>query len=152
MKSYESPLGPLTLTLDKGGISSIDFGAGAEEQLSPDDPLRAALDDYFRSGQGLDELPVVLQAGDFQRAVLETIRTIPPGETRTYEWVAGQIGRPRAARAVGNALGANPIPIVIPCHRVVGANGVGGYTGGLERKQFLLDLEASPPKSAGARL
>lgn len=143
IKSYESPLGPLTLTIDdEGAISSIDFASGSKEELAPDNPLRTALDDYFRSGQGLDELPVTLVAGDFQRDVLDTIRTIPPGETRTYEWVAGQIGRPRAARAVGNALGANPIPIVIPCHRVVGASGLGGYTGGLDRKQFLLNLEA----------
>ncbi len=78
----------------------------------------------------------------FRRAVLEAARAIPRGETRTYRWVAAQTGRPAAARAAGQALGANPVPIIIPCHRVVAAGGLGGFGGGLILKRMLLDLES----------
>lgn len=77
----------------------------------------------------------------FQRKVLEEVRKIPPGETLTYGELARRIGNPRAARAVGRALKRNPLPIVIPCHRVVGTRGIGGYTGGLEIKAKLLMIE-----------
>lgn len=83
----------------------------------------------------------------FRRQALEVVARIPYGETRTYSWIARQIGRPRAYRAVGQALGANPIPIVIPCHRVVGSDGsLCGYAGGLEMKRWLLQLERADPK------
>ena len=78
----------------------------------------------------------------FQQSVWQTVRTIPYGETRSYGWVASQLGLPKAARAVGQALGKNPVPIVIPCHRVISSNGeLGGFGGGLEIKKFLLNLE-----------
>lgn len=80
-------------------------------------------------------------ATQFQQEVWSAIQKIPYGETRTYSWVAKEIGRPRAVRAVGNALAANPLPIVIPCHRVVGISSLGGYSGGLEWKKHLLKLE-----------
>ena len=80
----------------------------------------------------------------FQGKVWEITRLIPFGETRSYSWVAEQIGKPRAVRAVGRALGRNPLPIVIPCHRVVAHHGgLGGYSGGIEMKKYLLHLEAS---------
>lgn len=80
----------------------------------------------------------------FQRAVLETAKQIPFGETRSYGWIAKQIGKPRASRAVGQALGANPIPIILPCHRVIsGDGGLGGYAGGLPLKRKLLSLEGA---------
>jgi len=80
----------------------------------------------------------------FQRKVWETTRRIPYGETRSYRWVAGQTGNPRAARAVGQALGRNPLPIIIPCHRVIASDGrLGGFTGGLEMKRRLLRLETT---------
>jgi len=83
-------------------------------------------------------------ATDFQRAVWETTRLIPYGETRSYAWVAEQIEKPRALRAVGQALGRNPLPIIVPCHRVVASNGkLGGFTGGIEVKKRLLHLEGS---------
>jgi len=82
-------------------------------------------------------------ATPFQRQVWEKTRLIPFGETRSYSWVAEQIKQPGAVRAVGQALGRNPLPIIIPCHRVITADGKpGGYTGGLEMKRFLLRLEA----------
>lgn len=83
------------------------------------------------------------EATSFQREVWETTRLIPYGETRSYTWVAEQIRKPKAVRAVGQVLGRNPLPIIIPCHRVLGSNGgLGGFSGGLEMKRFLLRLEA----------
>jgi methylated-DNA-[protein]-cysteine S-methyltransferase len=79
---------------------------------------------------------------DFQRSVWRVVRQIPRGETRNYGWIADQIGSPKAARAVGQALARNPVPIVIPCHRVISGDGrLGGFSGGLKLKKFLLDLE-----------
>lgn len=84
------------------------------------------------------------QATTFQRKVWEITRLIPYGETRSYRWVAEQIGQPGAVRAVGQALARNPLPIIIPCHRVVASNNkLGGYSGGVEMKKYLLNLEAS---------
>lgn len=82
-------------------------------------------------------------ASDFQRRVWEETRRIPYGETRSYSWIASQIGKPESARAVGQALGRNPLPLVIPCHRVLGSDGgLCGFGGGLRMKQYLLNLEA----------
>jgi methylated-DNA-[protein]-cysteine S-methyltransferase len=82
-------------------------------------------------------------ATPFQRAVWEATRLIPYGETRSYTWVAEQVGKPKAARAVGQALGRNPLPIIVPCHRVLTSDGgLGGFSGGLEMKRFLINLEA----------
>jgi methylated-DNA-[protein]-cysteine S-methyltransferase len=81
----------------------------------------------------------------FQRAVWEATRRIPHGQTRSYGWVAQQLGKPGAARAVGQALGRNPFPIIVPCHRVLAADGgLGGFSGGLEMKRLLLELEHAP--------
>ncbi len=90
-----------------------------------------------------DELDLS-RATVFQRKVWEITRLIPYGETRSYTWVAEQIDKPRAVRAVGQALGRNPLPIIVPCHRVVNSDGkLGGYSGGMEMKRYLLYLEAS---------
>lgn len=90
-----------------------------------------------------DELDLS-RATAFQRKVWEITRLIPYGETRSYTWVAEQIKKPRAVRAVGQALGRNPLPIIVPCHRVLASNGrLGGYTGGIETKRHLLHLEGS---------
>jgi methylated-DNA-[protein]-cysteine S-methyltransferase len=81
----------------------------------------------------------------FQRQVWQAARCIPFGETRSYQWVASQIGKPRAARAVGQALGKNPFPVIVPCHRVIASGGqLGGFTGGIEMKKRLLKLESGP--------
>jgi AraC family transcriptional regulator of adaptative response/methylated-DNA-[protein]-cysteine methyltransferase len=92
------------------------------------------------------DLPLDIRATSFQRRVWEAIRTIPYGETRTYAEIAAAVGAPAAARAVGQACGANPVSIVIPCHRVVASGGgLGGYGWGLERKRWLLRHEADTP-------
>ncbi len=83
-------------------------------------------------------------ATPFQRRVWQAARLIPYGETRSYSWVAGQIGKPKAARAVGQALGMNPLPVIIPCHRVLASDGgLGGFSGGIATKRFLLSLEGA---------
>ena len=85
-------------------------------------------------------------ATSFQRAVWQAAKRIPYGQTRSYGWIAGQIGKPEAARAVGQALGKNPLPIIIPCHRVLAGDGrLGGFTGGLDMKRYLLSLENPEP-------
>ncbi len=100
---------------------------------------------YF-SGQRVD-FPDKLDlsgATPFQREVWQAARLIPYSETRSYAWIAGQIGRPEAARAVGQALGRNPFPVVVPCHRVLKSDGsLGGFSGGIETKKFLLSLETT---------
>lgn len=109
------------------------------------DDLFARLQAFF-SGRRVD-FPDKLDfsgATPFQRRVWQAARLIPYGATRSYQWLAGQIGRPGAARAVGNALGKNPLPIIVPCHRVIASDGaLGGFTGGIEMKRWLLNLEKS---------
>jgi len=107
------------------------------------DPVRRELDEYFEGRRREFDLPLDLSlVRGFGLRVLETARAIPFGDVLTYGEVASRAGSPRAARAAGNALGANPIPIVVPCHRVVHAGGgLGGYTGGLDRKRTLLAVE-----------
>ena len=109
------------------------------------DPIRRELDEYFAGTRRHFELPVDWRlVRGFGRAVLDFTAAIPYGEVRTYREVATRAGNPLASRAAGNALGRNPIPIVIPCHRVVATGGgLGGYTGGLDRKRYLLRLEGA---------
>jgi methylated-DNA-[protein]-cysteine S-methyltransferase len=106
------------------------------------DGWKAQLREYFEAGRDEFDLPVRMFGTDFQRLVWSALREVRYGETVTYGELAQRIGRPTAARAVGLANGHNPISIVVPCHRVVGAGGsLIGYGGGLDRKRFLLDLE-----------
>jgi len=104
----------------------------------------AQLRAYFAGDLRVFDVPLEVVGTDFQKRVWSALRTIPFGETRSYSQVAGQIGSPRAVRAVGAANGRNPIPIIVPCHRVIGASGsLVGFGGGLEWKRFLLGLEAN---------
>jgi methylated-DNA-[protein]-cysteine S-methyltransferase len=98
---------------------------------------------YFNGNQvDFTETLDLKKTSAFQRKVWQATSTIPYGETRSYSWVAKKINRPKAVRAVGQALGRNPLPVIIPCHRVLASNGgMGGYTGGLDMKKFLLALE-----------
>ena len=107
------------------------------------DEPRRELDEYFAGDRRRFEVPLDWQlTRGFGRRVLEATARIPFGSVSTYKQVAGQAGSPRGSRAAGNALGANPIPIIVPCHRVVhSTGGLGGYTGGLERKRLLLAIE-----------
>ena len=155
-----SPVGALTLTSDGEHLTGVYF---AEHRHAPEDlGAEVALDDapqvlrdtaaqlaeYFRGDRRDFDLPVAAPGTDFQRRVWALLRTIPYGRTWSYGQLAEAVGSPGAARAVGLANGRNPVSIVVPCHRVVGADGsITGYGGGVGRKQQLLDLEAG----AGAR-
>jgi len=156
-----SPLGELLLVAGPRGLALMHYLddplAAALERIaqrrSPRivesakalDPWRRELEEYFAGTRRRFDAPLDWRAmTPFQRAVLRATVAIPYGETSTYTAVAGAAGSPRAQRAAGNALGANPLAIIIPCHRVLrsGDGGLGGYTGGLARKSCLLDLEA----------
>lgn len=122
------------------GAGSVDLRAGRAP-----DPVRTALLAYF-AGEltAIDALPVATGGTAFQREVWSALRDIPAGETRSYSALATALGRPAAVRAVGLANGANPIGVVVPCHRVVGKNAaLTGYAGGLSRKRWLLDHEGA---------
>src|SRR5690606_10642526 len=147
-----SPLGTLLLYCDRKGLVALDFPGAAVAPgsiMTPPDarePLHraaAALEAYFQAGKPLPRtLKSRLDGTDFQKKVWAAIETIPWGKTRSYGEIAAQIGHPGASRAVGAACGANPLPLFIPCHRVLAANGkVGGFTGGLDVKRRLLQLE-----------
>ena len=112
------------------------------------DPVRRELDEYLEGRRRDFDLPLDLRGREgFSRDILERLAKVPYGEVTTYKSLAVEAGNPRAARAVGTIMNRNPIPIVLPCHRVVGSNGsLVGYGGGLERKRLLLDLEAGTPR------
>ena len=116
-----------------------------EETGERDDLLDRAIDEvdeYFAGKRTAFDIPLAPEGTPFQQEVWKALRAIPFGETRSYMDVARTIGKPRAVRAVGAANGRNPLGIVVPCHRVIGADGsLTGYAGGMERKKFLLDLE-----------
>jgi methylated-DNA-[protein]-cysteine S-methyltransferase len=154
----DSPVGTLLLAATRAGLCRVSFDPDAEAEAdvlarafgtrvlrsaAPLDQARRELDEYFEGrrqtfGLELDLRPVP----GFQRAVLEELARVPYGATSTYGALAAAIEQPRAARAVGGALNRNPIPVVLPCHRVVGADGrLVGSGGGLERKRTLLELE-----------
>lgn len=123
-----------------------ELGAAVQQATRSEAPfadLIARFKTYFQAERV--EFPDRLdlsRATDFQRQVWEAARTIPWGETRSYQWVASHIGKPRAARAVGQALGQNPLPLIVPCHRVLTTDGkLGGFTGGLDMKRLLLKTE-----------
>ena len=137
----------LSLSVEAGpaGVRRIEFGGrGMNYHSLPVmretvGQLRA----YFAGDLREFDVPLEIAGTDFQKRVWSALRTIPYGETRSYSQLAGQIGSPRAVRAVGAANGRNHIPIIVPCHRVIGASGsLVGFGGGLEWKRFLLDLEA----------
>ncbi|MHC1562774.1 methylated-DNA--[protein]-cysteine S-methyltransferase [Actinomycetospora sp. C-140] len=148
----DSPLGPLTLRADDGVLSGLYMpehrhGPAPETLGDRDDDglpaVREQLAAYFDGELTAFDLPLDLRGTAFQRRVWTELRAIPYGETRTYGELAAALGTPSASRAVGLANGRNPISIVVPCHRVVGASGsLTGYAGGVDRKRALLDLEA----------
>jgi methylated-DNA-[protein]-cysteine S-methyltransferase len=149
----DSPLGPLLLTADERGISGVIMDADIDEQIElsagwVEDPTRfeearRQLAEYFAGQRTEFDLPLCPTGTAFQREVWAALQTIPYGQVRSYGEIAAQIGRPGASRAVGLANGRNPIAVIVPCHRVIGASGaLTGYGGGLRRKRLLLDLEA----------
>ena len=145
MHSVETPIGPLRLSAEGGRLSRVEFAAGAENRN--DEPVlieaEAQLRAYFAGELRRFELPLALRGTDFQLTVWDALLEIPYGATITYSELAAAIGRPSACRAVGAANGRNPLAVIVPCHRVIGAAGaLTGYGGGLERKRVLLALEA----------
>jgi methylated-DNA-[protein]-cysteine S-methyltransferase len=157
----DTPIGPLLVAVTEQGLCRVSFdpepdrevedlarGFGARVLRSPRplDPVRRELDEYFEGRRHEFDLPVDLRGrSDFSVTVLHELARVPYGEVTTYGSLAARSGRPRAARAVGTIMNRNPIPIVLPCHRVVGSTGsLVGYGGGLERRRQLLDLEHAP--------
>jgi methylated-DNA-[protein]-cysteine S-methyltransferase len=143
--SFNSPLGYLILKSDGQSVTAISFSENdIQEQNSCEvlDSCKAQLDDYF-SGKSLTfDLPLSPEGTEFQQRVWSELLKIPYGETITYMDMALRLGDPKCIRAAGTANGKNPIAIIIPCHRVIGAgNKLTGYAGGLWRKKILLELE-----------
>ena len=138
-----SPVGPLTLGECGGALVYIRFGDGAGCDRTPLlERAAAQLEEYFAGCRREFDLPTDAQGTPFQREVWEALRQIPYGRTSTYKEVAAAIGRPAACRAVGMANHRNPLPIIVPCHRVIGSSGaLTGYAGGVEVKSKLLALE-----------
>ena len=151
----ESPVGELFLASTDRGLCRISYRVeGQEEELArlygvrllrlPLDDVRRELDEYFEGQRHEFDLPLDLRVAPFHEAVLHELARVPYGRTETYGALAAKVGRPKAARAVGMVMNRNPIPIVLPCHRVVGANGsLTGYAGGLHVKRALLELEGA---------
>jgi methylated-DNA-[protein]-cysteine S-methyltransferase len=162
---YSSPIGIILLITDETGVlRALDFeeyetrmrrllrlhyGEVALSEGKAPPALGAALDAYFTGDlTALNRLPVATGGTEFQRKVWSLLRDIAPGTTLSYGALAAQLGHPKASRAVGLANGANPIGIVVPCHRVIGASGrLTGYAGGLVRKRWLLDHENAPVRN-----
>lgn len=140
----DSPVGRLRVTESDGAITGLGWGGAAEGAETPlIAEARAQLDAYFAGERQAFDLPLRVEGTAFRRDVCAAMRAIPFGETRTYGDIARNLGA--SAQAVGNACGANPIPILIPCHRVLGAGSLGGYSGagGIETKVALLRLEGA---------
>jgi methylated-DNA-[protein]-cysteine S-methyltransferase len=148
----DSPIGELLLTGDGRALHGLHMQAGRKPMtirpnwIADDEPFAEARDqlaEYFEGRRVEFDLPLAPTGTPFQRRVWEALRGIPYGRTASYGEIARQVGVPSAPRAVGVANGLNPIAVIVPCHRVIGADGsLTGYGGGLERKQLLLDLEA----------
>ena len=156
----DTPLGTLLVAATDRGLCRISFDPEPEREAEslarafgskvlrvsrPVDEARRQLDEYFAGKRQRFELPLDLSpAREFAHAVLDELARVPYGELTTYGTLAAKAGRPRAARAVGTVMNRNPVPIVLPCHRVVGSTGaLTGYGGGLDRKRALLELEGS---------
>lgn len=149
----DSPIGPLRLTAIDGRLCGLYMEdqrhapiptepRGADEPIFRD--VEEQLDGYFAGTLTDFDVPLLLEGTDFQRQVWESLREIPYGQTTSYGEIARRVGSPGASRAVGLANGRNPIAIIVPCHRVIGAaGGLTGYGGGLPRKRWLLEHEAS---------
>lgn len=147
--TVDTPIGPLTLVATRHAVRQVQFGARSESPRATEHPVlvqaQRELREYFAGERVQFDVPLDLEGlGSFHRDVLRATVEVPCGAVRTYSALAQQLGRPRAARAVGGALHRNPVPILIPCHRVVGSSGaLTGYAGGLAAKRTLLALEGA---------
>jgi methylated-DNA-[protein]-cysteine S-methyltransferase len=151
----ESPVGDLFIASTARGLCRISYTVdGQDEEIAklfgarvlrmPLDDVRRELDEYFEGRRHDFDLPIDLRVAPFHEAVLHELARVPYGHTDTYGSLAAKVGHPKAARAVGTVMNRNPIPIVLPCHRIIGANGsLTGYGGGLPAKRRLLELEGA---------
>lgn len=141
--TVETPTGPMRLSERGGAIVGADWGRGGMDETDLLLEAAAQLRRYFSGDLEVFDLPLSIDGSDFQRAVCEEMRNIPYGYTRTYGEISKALGVP--AQAVGQACGRNPIPVIIPCHRVMGARGLTGFSGagGVETKVALLRLEGA---------
>ncbi|CAN7251279.1 methylated-DNA--[protein]-cysteine S-methyltransferase [Pseudoxanthomonas sp. LjRoot168] len=156
-RRLDSPVGTLTLAANEDGLHAIEFPCNRHpadrEGWTPGDHrvldmAARQLDAYFAAKRRDFDLPLAPRGTDFQRTVWMALAGIGYGETISYAQLAQRVGKPTAMRAVGAANGRNPLPIVLPCHRVIGADGaLTGFGGGLPTKQFLLELEGAQPRS-----
>lgn len=151
--SQPSPLGPLSITTSPAGVRRVRFTPAGDESGPPDTSVAEAFHRYFAGDVvALDSLAVDLDGlSPFALDVLAALRHLGASRLTSYGELAAAIGRPTAARAVGRAVGANPVPVVVPCHRVLAAGGsLGGYSGGLGTKRWLLAHEGWSPQPTGA--
>jgi len=157
----KTPIGDLLLAGEDATLSLVAFPEGSMRRDPEQDWIynekqfadaRQQLTEYFAGERKEFDLPLSLAGTEFQLRVLEELRHIPYGETTSYGDIAARIGKPKAMRAVGAANGRNPIPIIVPCHRVIGRSGdLTGFGGGLDTKQALLQLEAENCEFMGTR-
>lgn len=141
---YDAPVGWLRITENGSAVTELSFvsACGTSEATPLLSVVAEQLTSYFAGARRMFEIPLAPRGTPFQLAVWRALQTIPYGEVRTYREIATLVGDPKACRAVGMANHRNPIPILIPCHRVIGSDGrLTGYAGGLERKEFLLKTE-----------
>jgi len=155
--SMQSPVGPLSLESRGGKVRRLEFGRGREERKVPISPeqipeadaavLEKATSElklYFQGRLTRFTVPLELEGPAFHRKVWDILSSIPFGQILTYSEIARRVGSPRAARTVGSACASNPVAIIVPCHRVLAGNGLGGFGGGLEAKRWLLRHEKYP--------
>lgn len=151
---FATPLGPLVVTANAKGIESVLFRDLSEAPDHSNDSLlqdcKAQFDAYFKGTLQRFDLPLAAVGTEFQQAVWQQLSKIPFAELRSYSHIAQALNNPKAVRAVGAANGRNPLTIIVPCHRVIGANGtLTGYAGGLERKDWLLKHEQNTALALG---
>jgi methylated-DNA-[protein]-cysteine S-methyltransferase len=151
----DSPIGSLLLAKDERGVREIRFRKSSDFEIPIDwtrsdralTNVRKQLDEYFAGHRRTFDLTLAPAGTDFQKSVWSALESVSFGTTVSYLEIAVRIGKPGSVRAVGAANGANPIPIVIPCHRVIGTDGsLTGYGGGIENKRWLLDHEGANPR------
>ena len=142
-REMSTPVGVITLCQKGGALCAIRFGGtGRRDETPLLLQAQRELEEYFAGRRTSFSVPLSIQGTEFQQRVWRALQEIPYGQTLTYGEIARRIGRPKAGRAVGMANHCNPIPIIVPCHRVVGANGrLTGYAGGLAMKKMLLEIE-----------
>ena len=157
IKSIKTPIGIITIKEKNNKIIELQLNSNLVQPIKENEKIKETpllietekqLTEYFNKTRTKFDLPLAPQGTDFMKRVWKELIKIPYGETRTYKQIAQKIGNEKASRAVGMANNKNPIPIIIPCHRVIGANNkLVGYALGLDKKEFLLDLEKSNNKN-----